>query len=140
MSNISSGGAIFGTVFRVASDGTVTNLGDPPQAPSSFAGDIDRNGIYFIHTRTGSGASSTSRLFKINVTELSTATDNGTPIVLSDPNFEAADIAFNPLDDRLYAIRSGGGVSQIDPITSVVTPFTTTYTDGSALQTSGGCG
>lgn len=123
-----------GTVYRIAQDGTVTDLGDPPNAPRSFSGDVDRNGILFIQRREGG----TSRLFKINVTGLTTATDNGPAIPLSDSNFQADDIAFNPLNQLLYGISSDGGVAQIDPVSGTITPFTTTYTDGSALQAQGG--
>ena len=101
-----------GKVYRIASDGTVTDLGNPPQAPDAFAGDFDRNGIFFVHQSPPGN----SGLFRIDVSG-STATDIGQPILLSNPTLEVSDMAFNPIDDRIYAIdEANGNVVQIDPV------------------------
>ena len=98
-------------ILRVAADGTVTNMGDPPIATTSAAGDVDRNGVLHMIDRS----SSPDRIYKINVTGVDTATDAGF-IELSSNIPELLDIAFSPWDNHLYSIhRSTDAVYIIDP-------------------------
>ena len=98
-------------ILRVAADGTVTNMGDPPIATTSAAGDVDRNGVLHIVDRN----TNPDRIYKVNVTGLDTATDAGF-IELSSNIPGLLDIAFSPWDNNIYSIhRSTDAVYIIEP-------------------------
>ncbi len=96
---------------------------DTPQT-NAFAGDIDRNGNYFVYvTNVPAGQ---PNFFQI---DLSTNTVVRS-LTLANTNF--ADIAFNPVDDQLYAFQNPtnqngqlqpGQVVRIDVTSGQVTPL-----------------
>jgi uncharacterized repeat protein (TIGR01451 family) len=90
-------------VYRISANGAATSIGSPTAFPVlagnsgafAFSGDIDRNGNYVVYiTNQPAGQ---PNLFDIN---LSTNTVVRS-LTLVGTNF--ADIAFNPVNDQLYA-------------------------------------
>jgi uncharacterized repeat protein (TIGR01451 family) len=106
-------------VYRIGKDGQVEDLGIPnglPADASFFAGDFDGNGNYLIYDLNK------GRLFKLNI-NAKPPTLIGQPVTLTIPG-DYADLAFNPVDEKLYGIRtSSRQLSVIDPISGNVTPF-----------------
>ena len=111
------------TVYKIGPDGTATSLGIPAGLPATglfFAGDVDRNGNYFIFNRD------TRQLFRLNVTGQAVATvvSSVTLSVLPFPQSEIADIAFNPRDNQLYAFDSASQqILRINQTSGAVTPL-----------------
>jgi uncharacterized repeat protein (TIGR01451 family) len=107
------------TVYRIGKDGQVDNLGKPnglPGGASFFAGDFDANGDYLIYDLN------TGRLFKLNVTT-TPPTVVGSPVTLTILG-DYADLAFNPVDEKLYGISTQTRrLSVIDPNTGNVQTF-----------------
>lgn len=117
------------TVYRIDRNGQATALGIPAGLPATglfFAGDVDRNGNYFIVNRD------TSQLFRLNVTTtpptvVSAVTLSAAPF----PNTEIADVAFNPIDNQLYGFDSTARqVIRINTTTGVVTAIPGTQPPG----------
>lgn len=116
------------TVYRVASDGTVSNLGVPFSGVNSVSGDVDAQGVYFLQTGNA--------LYRINVTGLGTATSAGTVTLSRSVNLN--DFAFNPLDGIIYGYDNANDVVvKIDPVSGSVINFTTTYSGTTAINQAG---
>jgi uncharacterized repeat protein (TIGR01451 family) len=121
-------------IYRINSAGQATLIGFPtgglppfPVLPgpaagdprNAFAGDIDRNGIYFVYITVSNPApAGQPNLFAINLTT------NAVIRSFTLPGTNFADIAFNPVDDQLYAFDNTlKQMARIDPTTGTVTYF-----------------
>lgn len=92
------------------------SAGDQRQA---FAGDIDRNGLYFVYvTISTPSPAGQPNLFAIDLTTNTVVRS----LTLGGTNF--ADISFNPVDDQLYAFDNTlKQMARIDPTTGAFTYF-----------------
>ncbi|MEO0394810.1 MAG: DUF11 domain-containing protein [Cyanobacteria bacterium P01_A01_bin.137] len=118
-----------GNVYRLASDGTVTDLGNPNNLPNSvFSGDVDGNGVYYAHTGQW--------LYQVDV---SGATAIRTGRIQLSRTVKADDVAFNPVNGLLYGFdKDNDVVVEINPTTGQVTNLTTQYESGTASITQAG--
>ena len=118
-----------GNVHRLASDGTVANLGNPNNLPNSvFSGDVDGNGVYYAHTGQW--------LYQVDV---SGATAVRTGRVQLSRTVKADDVAFNPVNGLLYGFdKDNDIVVAMNPVTGQVTNLTTQYETGTASITQAG--
>lgn len=100
-----------GEVFRVDANGVPTSMGIPPELPSSsYAGDVAPDGTYYIQKNKA--------LHLINV---SGANAQYQKTINLSANPGVADIAFNPIDGKLYGFSpSKDQVAVIDPATGNV--------------------
>lgn len=105
-------------VYRIGRDSPPVPLGVPANFPNLplgatfFAGDIDREGNYFINS------AQTNEILRINVLG-NTATV--VEIIPLSQQVDVADFAFNPLDNQLYGFDVIGGTAvAIDPTTGQV--------------------
>ncbi|HEY9613454.1 DUF6923 family protein [Allocoleopsis sp.] len=133
--NVDSGfGANPPAIYRIDNAGQPTRLpGFPTGVPAFpiflgptngdqrqvFAGDIDRNGIYFVYITVSAPApAGQPNLFAIDLTTNNIVRS----LTLAGTNF--ADISFNPVDDQLYAFDNTlKQMARIDPTTGAVTYF-----------------
>ncbi|AFZ17360.1 DUF6923 family protein [Allocoleopsis franciscana] len=136
------------TIYRINNTGAATAIGAPqpngaivfdpipngnPNQSFAFAGDINRNGIYFVYVTNIPAPG--NNLFAIDL-----ATNPNTPTMVSSLRVQRADgtspdlsdISFNPVDDQLYAFdsfrvngqpSSQGQMARIDTTTGAVTYF-----------------
>ena len=118
-----------GNVYRLASDGTVTDLGNPNNLPNSvFSGDVDGNGVYYAHTGQW--------LYQVDISE---ATAIRTDRIQLSRTVKADDVAFNPVNGLLYGFdKDNDVVVEINPTTGQVTNLTTQYESGTASITQAG--
>ncbi|MBD2013619.1 hypothetical protein H6F96_06460 [Microcoleus sp. FACHB-53] len=134
----SGNGANPPSLYQINSSGTAIPRGPATGFPvlpapdaggrrNAFAGDIDRNGLYYVYLTTFDPLGVTPNppapadqpnFFAINLatnTVVSSRTLAGTSF---------ADISFNPVDDQLYSFDSNRKqMARIDPTTGVVTYF-----------------
>lgn len=120
-------------IYRIDNTGQATRRGFPTGVPPFpilrgpangdqrlvFAGDIDRNGIYFVYITVSAPApAGQPNLFAIDLTTNNIVRS----LTLAGTNF--ADISFNPVDDQLYAFDNTlKQMARIDPTSGVVTYF-----------------
>ncbi|MGD1852998.1 MAG: hypothetical protein ACFB2W_01990 [Leptolyngbyaceae cyanobacterium] len=118
-----------GNIYRLASDGTVTDLGNPTNLPNSvFSGDVDGNGVYYAHTGQW--------LYQVDV---SGATAIRTGRIQLSRTVKADDVAFNPVNGLLYGFdKDNDVVVEINPATGQVVNFTTQYESGTTSITQAG--
>lgn len=98
--------ALAQTVYRIGRTGGAESLGQPVGLPTVanggrfFAGDFDGVGNYYIYS------GSLGEIYTLDVTT-TPPTVVGTPIsVSSGPDVDYADLAFNPVDNRLYGFNT----------------------------------
>jgi uncharacterized repeat protein (TIGR01451 family) len=109
------------TVYRIDRNGVATSIGVPVGVAATgliFAGDVDRNGNYYVLNRE------TNQILRLNVTGQAVATlvSSATLSTPPFPQTEIADIAFNPIDDQLYGFDSTSRqVVRINTTSGVVT-------------------
>lgn len=118
-----------GHVYRLASDGAVTDLGNPSNVPDKiFSGDVNGDGLFYAHSGRW--------LYQIDVSG-TTAVQTGQ--VQLSRTVKADDVAFNPTNGLLYAFdKDNDIVVQIHPTTGQVTNLTTQYATGTASITQAG--
>ncbi len=118
-----------GNIYRLAADGTVTNLGNPNGVPNNiFSGDVDGNGIFYAH--------SGQWIYKLDVSG-PTAVVVGS--VKLSRKVQADDIAFNPVNALLYGFdKTNDIVVAINPATGQVTNLATQYATGTSSITQAG--
>ncbi|MEO1400354.1 MAG: DUF11 domain-containing protein [Cyanobacteria bacterium J06635_1] len=118
-----------GNVYRLAADGTVTDLGNPGNVPNNvFSGDVDGDGLFYAHSGRW--------LYQIDV---SGATAIRTGRVRLSRTVRADDVAFNPINGLLYGFdKDNDLVVEINPTTGQVTNLTTQYESGTASITQAG--
>ncbi|MEM7793681.1 MAG: hypothetical protein AAF579_04405 [Cyanobacteria bacterium P01_C01_bin.118] len=118
-----------GNVYRLAADGTVTNLGNPGSVPNKiFSGDVDGSGIFY--------AQSGRWIYKLNVS-------GATAVVIGSVRLsrrvKADDVAFNPVNGLLYGFdKDNDVVVEINPTTGQVTNLSTQYAPGTSSITQAG--
>lgn len=131
----SGNGANPPSLYRIDSSGTATPLGSPTGFPvipepavggtrNVFAGDIDRNGIYYVYLTTfGVTPNPPAPAGEPNFFAINLATNTVvSSLTLAGTSF--ADISFNPVDDQLYAFDNNlKQMARIDPTTGTVTYF-----------------
>lgn len=131
----SGNGANPPSLYRIDNSGTATPLGSPTGFPvipepaaggtrNAFAGDIDRNGIYYVYLTTFGATpnppapANVPNFFAINLATRTVISS----LTLADTSF--ADISFNPVDDQLYAFDNNlKQMARINPTTGAVTYF-----------------
>jgi uncharacterized repeat protein (TIGR01451 family) len=129
-------GPTTGILYRISNNGQATAIaatpptGFPAIPANSFAfgGDIDRNGVYYVFvTNIPAGQ---PNLFPINLSTNTVINNPGgvRPLSLVNPttgvSADFADIAFNPVDDQLYAFdNTQRQMAVINPTTGAVTYF-----------------
>ncbi|HEY9830481.1 MAG TPA: hypothetical protein V6D26_07880 [Stenomitos sp.] len=129
------------SLYRIDNTGTATPLGSPTGFPvmpepaaggtrNAFAGDIDRNGIYYVYLTTFGATpnppapANVPNFFAINLVTRTVVSS----LTLAGTSF--ADISFNPVDDQLYAFDNNlKQMARINPTTGVVTYFGNTITN-----------
>jgi len=120
-------------IYRIDNTGQATRRGFPTGVPAFpilrgpanndqrlvFAGDIDRNGIYFVYITVSAPApAGQPNLFAIDLTTNTIVRS----LTLAGTNF--ADISFNPVDDQLYAFDNTlKQMARIDPTSGAITYF-----------------
>lgn len=117
-------------LLRIAADGTLTDLGSFPQIAGGnadiYSGDVSPDGIlYLAHLPSGS-----DRLSAIDLTVLPYTVES----LDLDQDFDAADLAFNPVDGLLYGVASGTpDLVAVDPTTGMVTRTAIALPNGGSL-------
>ena len=129
-------------LYRIDSSGTATSLGSvtgfpvlpgtntPTATRNAFAGDIDRNGVYYVYlTSFRPGVNPPAPAGQPNFFAINLAANTVvSSLTLADTSF--ADISFNPVDDQLYAFDNNRKqMARIDPTTGAVTYFGTPITN-----------
>lgn len=101
-----------GEVYRIDANGVATSMGIPPGLPSSsYSGDVAPDGTYYIQ-----------RGNKLHLIDVSGANAQYLKTIKLSANPGVADIAFNPVDGKLYGVNAGKDqVAVIDPTTGRVT-------------------
>ncbi|MBE9125462.1 MULTISPECIES: DUF6923 family protein [unclassified Coleofasciculus] len=143
--------ANFKTVYRIGEDGIPVSLGIPQIDNSNpnfdqnekddfnstnarfFAGDFDDNGTYLVY------AARLGRIYKIDLTSSPPQVQDSVQLggeftfdTTNQPNNDFADLAFNPVDGKLYGVNTGlRELASIDPNTGTVDYLVAAPTPGS---------